>query len=89
MASIPKFHGSSFDWLAWTGGSIQDLGIACRKQDIINKKYLLRKYAIGYCPGEELQCRPKPNCIAIMCIKDDREFWFHINKDEFEEVFGD
>jgi hypothetical protein len=88
LNKIYRMHGTSFDWLTWTGGSIVDLGIPCRKEIIINKREILRKYVIGWCPGGETLCRSKPNEIAVYCLKNGREFWFHMRKDEFEIVFG-
>ena len=87
---LEKLDSTLFTWLNWKAGSIHDLGLFCRYYDITSVKGvpILHKYAIGWCYGENLMCRPKIGQIAIMCFKDDEEFWFHIRKNEFEEVFG-
>lgn len=87
--SIPQLDSSLFDWLAWRNGTIHDLGIqSCREQLITSQhgKEQLRKYAIGFCFGHNLPCRPKDE-IAVMFLKDDLYFWFHLREKEFQEVF--
>jgi hypothetical protein len=54
----------------------------------MENKHIIRQYAVGWCCGEELLCRPKCGEIAIMFLKDDVFFWFHLRKNEFEEIFG-
>lgn len=80
-------HGTSFDWITWTGCTIHDFDIPCRYESIIANSHILKKYAIGWCPGEEIICRPKVNEIAVMFLVKDREFWFHLRKNEFNEIF--
>lgn len=87
---IPQLDSSLFDWLTWRNGTIHDLGIqACRYELIIseNGKEQLRKYAVGFCYGENLPCRPKQE-MAVMFFKNDLYFWFHLRKNEFEKVFN-
>lgn len=45
----------------------------------------LRKYAIGYCPGEKLAFKPKAGIVGIMCEKDGERFWFHIMEQTLHE----
>ena len=54
---------------------------------IIANKNILKQYAIGYCDGENLGCRPKENEKAIMFLKDDIYFWFHLRNKEFEIIY--
>jgi hypothetical protein len=64
---LPKLDSSNFIWLNWRAGSIRDLGVPCRYISIVNEgKYILRKYAIGWCYGENLMCRPKENHIPVV-----------------------
>lgn len=84
---IEHLHGTTFDWLSWQGGTLFKLGLAPRKQIIISNSEIIKKYAIGYCAGEELLCRPKPDTIAVMFLKDDEYFWTHLLKEEFEIIF--
>ncbi len=90
MLSIPRLGPDSFDWLSWVGGSIHDLGIPCRESCIIGfpGRDILRRYAIGFCEGEHLFCRPKPGTMAVLFVREEREFWFHLRKREFDIVFG-
>lgn len=86
---LERMHSTSFDWQTWRSGSIADLGIPCRKECIINKGKIIKQYAIGYLESESLYCRPKIDQIAIMLLKDNNQFWFHLRKDEFISIFGD
>lgn len=84
---LERMHGSSFDWLSWSAGCIHDFGIPCRTESILANADILRKYAVGWCPGEQVVCRPKVDEIAVMFVVEDRGFWFHMRKHEFEGVF--
>lgn len=87
---IPQLDSTLFDWLTWRGGSIHDLEITACRYSIITSpdgKRKLRQYAIGWCYGENLGCRPKSKEIAIMFEKDGEKFWFHLRQSEFYEVF--
>jgi hypothetical protein len=88
-ALIPKYPSDSFDWSRWRSGIAvwRELGVACRYRDIIDKKNILRKYAIGYIFGNELFCRPKVDEVAILFIINDEFCWTHFRKKEFEDVF--
>lgn len=87
---IPRLNEGLFEWLNWGSGSIHDLGVFCRYWDIVSDRgiAILRKHAIGYCPGERLRCRPKKDEVALMVHKDGIDFWFHLRKEEFIIVFG-
>ncbi|MFZ2992436.1 MAG: hypothetical protein WA061_01860 [Microgenomates group bacterium] len=87
---IPKIPPDSFDWSRWRQGLKiwREIGVACREVEIIRNSNVLRKYAIGYCEGGRLFCRPKNNEVAVMCIIDNEFCWTHFRKKEFENVFG-
>jgi hypothetical protein len=72
------------------GGYIGDLGIPFREACICGfpGREILRRYAVGYCEGERLICRPKNGGVAVLFVKDEREFWFHLRAKEFVAVFG-
>jgi hypothetical protein len=82
-------HGTSFDWLTWCGGSLTRLGVRYNSCHIEAMKHVIRQYAVGWCEGESVLCRPKPGQIAVMFLKDDEFWWTHIWKNEFEVVFND
>ena len=84
---LPRFHATSFGWLEWTGGSLTELGIQHNTLDIQSKRQLIRRYAVGYEAADDLPCRPKRNCVAVMFLKDEREFWTHMTREEFHAVF--
>lgn len=84
---IEHLHGTSFDWLSWQGGTLSQLGLISREQIILSNSNIIKKYAIGYCKGEQLLCKPKLNTVAIMFLKDDNYFWTHFTIKEFNIIF--
>jgi hypothetical protein len=84
---LEKMHGTSFDWLTWRGEGVIRLGVVQREAIIIANADILRKYAIGYCPAEEVICRPKKDCTAVMFLKDNDMFWTHLTNKEFNIIF--
>ena len=85
---LAKMDSSLFDWLLWRSGTPLDVfGIACRTADLVAKRELIRKYAIGWCPAERPVCRPKMNNMAVMFDVNGRVFWFHLRKHEFDVIF--
>jgi hypothetical protein len=88
--SLPRIDSSYFDWLTWRNGSIIEIfNIPHRTQCILMAKEKLRKYAIGWCPSENVPCRPKNGYISIMFFTDDRAWWTHITIEEFNKIFHD
>lgn len=83
---MDRLDGTQFDWLTWRADTMVELlGVRCRRADISAQIKVIRRYAIGWCPGEELLCRPKAGCVGIMFLKDGTQFWTHITKEEFDE----
>lgn len=87
---IEKINPLNFDWQKWRGGTLLDIGVrGYRRTYIKERAYLIRKYALGYCHGENLICRPKTDHYAVMFQTDKVLFWTHLRKQEFEEIFDD
>jgi len=87
---IPKLNSTLFGWQTWRGGTLYDLGIVCHRDHFIrNFKDILREYAVGYCRGESLACRPKLDTYAVMFCKGDLTFWTHFTSALFKEMFCD
>ncbi len=86
---IEKLDSSLFDWQLWRAGSLLDLDILhCRYSFIIYNKEIIKKYAIGYCDGKSLFCRPKSDSMGVMFYKDGLQFWNHLKRNEFQEIFN-
>jgi MoaA/NifB/PqqE/SkfB family radical SAM enzyme len=87
---LPAIDSSLFTWERWQAGSIHTFGIECRYNKILepNNADVLRKYAVGWCHGENLGCRPKTNESAVMFEFGGEKFWFHLRNNEFVSVFG-
>jgi len=85
---MEHFHGQSFDWLAWSGGNLTEmLNIETREEIIISNAKKIRKHAIGWCRGEEIDCRPKNDTIAVMFSTNGIEWWTHFTVEEFKKCF--
>lgn len=92
VMKLEKLDPSSFTYRRWTGGSIHDIIEGpCRYWHIVspNSKQLLHKYAVGWCEGEKLYFKPKAGEVGILCFKNGNFLWFHLRRNEFEEVFGE
>jgi hypothetical protein len=86
---LKKIDSTLFDWQTWRAGTLLDLNCFNRFYSIIENEKVLKKYAIGFCKAEELNCRPKQNCFAVMFEIENKRFWTHIREQEFKKVFCD
>lgn len=86
---IDHWHGCSFDWLAWHGGSLLNLGVQYNSYHVRHMAHKIRQYAIAWCRGDQVICRPKPGRVAVMFLKDDFQFWTHLLEEEFRYCFPD
>lgn len=84
---MERMFPDSFDWLTWRNGSLHELGVSYKESEIIKSRSIIRQYAIGYCSGHELICRPKPECVGVMFLYKDKFFWTHLTNIEFNNVF--
>ena len=87
---LEKKDPQLFNWSSWRNGSPAELFLVASFHilTITYGKSVIRKYAIGYCDGETLICRPKTEHKAVMFEKDNEIFWFHLTNREFERIFG-
>jgi hypothetical protein len=78
---VERLDSSLFDFLSWRCGEpVTVCGFHLREgaREAIR---VLRSHIIGWCPGEETPCRPRPGWHAVMF---DTGGWCHITKREFE-----
>jgi hypothetical protein len=75
-----------FTFERWRAGNLSEFGIETRYYSIIENKRIIRKYAIGYLPGNQLWVRPKINTVAIM-FWNKYYFWTHVTLKEFKACF--
>ena len=88
IGMIERLNSSLFDWLTWRNGTILDLlGIHQRKHNLIANRHTIRKHAVGWAKAENIPCRPKANCIAVMFVVRDIKFWTHLTREEFDCIF--
>lgn len=92
MYDLPRLDEIHFTKFLWRIGNdfLVEFGIECRYASLTSPtgKAIIRKYAIGWAPGENLLFRPKKDHVAIMYFKDERYFWVHLRTNEFVEIFG-
>lgn len=87
MIVIPKINPSLFELSDWRNGSPIDLfGCQLRDYNLQQIKPIFLKYAIGYCDGESLVCRPKRDHKAVLFFKNEMYYWFHFTNQEFESL---
>jgi hypothetical protein len=89
--TIPNIGSCHFTYELWKGFSSQTFEISIKYFDIVSPrgKRILRQYAVGWCNAQNVPCRPKVNEFAVMFYKEGEHFWFHLRKNEFQEVFGE
>ena len=89
QASLTRMDSSLFTASVWRAACdfMTEFGFPCRKDEMIKNRSMLQRFAIGWCHSENLACRPKANHVAVMYCKDDRDFWIHMRRSEFYEVF--
>ena len=85
---IERMNQDSFDWLTWRNGSLHDLGVTYRTSEIIRSRKIILRYAVGYCRGHELICRPKKKHTGVMFFVNEMFFWTHLTNVEFEKIFS-
>jgi len=84
MNRIPAVQ---FTYDIWRAGSLSELGISNRTWAIKKRITKVRSMAVGYTEGYKLHVRPKPNYLAVMFYINNRHFWTHLTKEEFELCF--
>jgi len=85
---MEHLHEQSFTWQAWSGGNLMDmLNIPNREPFIVDNTDIIQKYAIGWCKGDNIVCRPKTETIAVMFITNNVEWWTHFTIKEFISCF--
>jgi len=85
---LPRLDPGLFDWQAWRAGNPAEVfGLFCRSEALIAGAQMLRRAAVGWCPGDDLLCRPKSDSLAIMFVLDERNFWFHLRVGEARAIF--
>ena len=84
--NIPKINSSIFTWSRWRSGSLIDLGIRTRTSIIKQNRKTLNEYAIGWCRGSDLLCRPKSEEVAVMFYKKGIHFWTHLKQEELKII---
>lgn len=66
---LERINSSLFDWLTCRNDTILDLlNIRQRTAIILANKNRLKQHAIGWCPAEQVPCRPKANHMAVMFL---------------------
>lgn len=85
---MDRLFAERFTYDLWRAGSLATFGLETRYACIAQNRGLIRRHATGYCPGEELNVRPKPDCMAVMFwIKNEEYFWTHLSNAEFGICF--
>lgn len=87
---LQHMDGSQFDWLSWRAGDPHRMfGVSARTLSLRVAHETIRQYAIGWCRGENVLCRPKVGQIAVMFEIAEQRGWFHMRQHEFESIFSE
>jgi len=77
-----------FTYDIWSAGSLATFGLETRYASIVESRRLIAQNAVGYCLGESLSFRPKPNTVAVMFEPEGlNPFWTHLTTSEFTVCF--
>ena len=71
----------------WAAGTLTVFGIETRYQHMAQNQGLIRRHALGYCPGPDLFFRPKPGVAVMFWTENAGDFWTHLTYDEFAICF--
>lgn len=86
---LHEIDSSLFDWSTWRADNLWSaFRIQCRTNAMLASQEILRRYAMGWCHGEHLLCRPKIDNIAVMFYKDGVYFWTHFRREEAWLIWG-
>lgn len=90
---LPKMDSSLFDWTSWRlGSTFEELFKRPLRWDFVKTdehfRASIKDLAIGWCSGDEVPCRPKPNTMAVMFETPNGNAWIHLRKSEFFKIFG-
>jgi hypothetical protein len=88
MYNFKRIPSVFFTYDIWRAGSLMELGIKHREWAIKENRVLIKRMAVGFTEGERLHFRRKPGQIAVMFFVEDRHFWTHITRKEFDIVFN-
>jgi len=88
---IERYDSSLFTASYWRIGAsfVVEFGFECRFKRFSSPlgKRVMRQYAVGWAPGNQLFCRPKLDHVGVMFFKDDRHFWVHLRNAEFDLIW--
>lgn len=87
ICRIERLKPYCFTFELWRAGSIYELGLQCREWSIKENKNVIRKHAVGFLESDNLWIRPKEGCVAVMFFIEDRYFWTHLTRSEFDFCF--
>jgi len=71
----------------WAAGTLSVFGLETRHYSIAANQGLIRRHAIGYCPGPDLFVRPKPGMAVMFWTDTSDAFWTHLTVAEFAICF--
>lgn len=90
MDELEKLSPGYFTWEYWSNGALLNLGLYNKYESIKEGRKIIREYAIGYCHGEKLWVRSKPDTVAVMFwTESSGHFWTHLSVREFNLCFGE
>ena len=88
MITLPELNSECFIYEKYESCFTELLDIPYISNSDNELRIALKKYAIGWCDAQRLQVRPRYGFVAIMCEKDGIQFWFHVTRKTFDQLFN-
>ena len=84
---LRRIPAIQFTFELWSAASLTEFGVKLREYSVGQHAPFLREHAIGFTEGHRLSVRPKRDCMAVMFHINNKSFWTHLTKKEFNYVF--
>jgi hypothetical protein len=85
---LERLPAIQFTFELWSAASLTEFGVKLREYLVSQHVSFLREHAIGYTEGHRLSVRPKVDCMAVMFNINNKCFWTHLTRKEFNYVFN-
>ncbi len=86
--SISQWPVDSFSASRWRSFDLfTRFNFECKRRGILSNCNIIQEYAVGYCPGESLFCRPKTYCTEVMFLIDEEYQLCHLKNFVFDTIF--
>ena len=85
LAALPQLGSECFTYENYESNwwSLLDIEYV-KAMDVSRVMRAVSEFAVGYCDSSRVRLRPRSDSFAVMFERDGEQFWFHIQKWEFD-----